>query len=194
LEEGVEKREGEVGGGLRAGPLGEREGRGKELSRGEGLGGESELAALGNMELRGERSDQGKTGETEKGKGEGQKGNADRLKKGRRKGREMGGPEKADKEGGSGKIKELEIPQKKVPERFLKPGEKGEKGIKGARFVTVELPEGQEPARPSGRSKSSRRRLRPKVPVSNVPLPPFKGADAARKKQQVPLEYRGLIR
>jgi hypothetical protein len=193
LEEGVE-RQGGQGGGLRTGPLGQREGQGKELSEGGGVGEESELAGFGSIELRGRRLDQGKTEEAEKRQGDGSKGDADRLKGGRKKGRETGGPEKAEMEGESAETKDPEIPRGKTPERFLKPGEEGEKGVKGARFVTVELPEGQEPARPSGSSKGRRRRLRPKVPVSNVPLPPFRGTDAAREEQRVPLEYRGLIR
>jgi len=194
LEEGVEKQAEQGGGGLKTSQFEEREGKGKEWGKGDGVGREGELDALGSRELQGGMSAQGKTEVTEKRKGEGQSSDADRLSGGIKKGREMGGSAKGEIEGGSAETKEREIPRGKAPERFLKPGEEGERGIKGARFVTVELPEGQEPARPSGSSKGRGRRLRPKVPVSNVPLPPFRGADAAREEQRVPLEYRGQIR
>lgn len=194
LEEGKKKREGQGGEGLKVSQLGEKEGKGKELSEGKGVEGRGGLAAWGGREQGGGKSARGETEETKKGKGEGRTGVGDRSRRERKKGREMGGSAKSEMEGGSPKSKEREIPRGKTPERYLQPGEKGEKGIKGARFVTVELPEGEEPALPSGLSKGSRRGLGRKVPVSNVPLPPFKGPDAAREKQFLPLEYRGLIR
>jgi hypothetical protein len=88
-----------------------------------------------------------------------------------------------------------EIPPAGPPaERFYKPGEDGYQGIKGAGYVTVQLPEelvaegkGGSNSGKAGKSASSQ------VPVSNVPLPRHI-PDAPAEKQQIPLEYRDLIR
>jgi hypothetical protein len=88
-----------------------------------------------------------------------------------------------------------EIPQAGPPaERFYKPGEEGYQGIKGAGYVTVQLPEelvaeGKGGSNPGKAGKAARSQ----VPVSNVPLPRHI-PDAAAEKQQIPLEYRDLIR
>jgi hypothetical protein len=81
-------------------------------------------------------------------------------------------------------------------ERYYQPGEQGKEGIKGAQYVTVQLPEevaadGSGSATTSKDAKASR--SRPKVPVSNIPLPPHL-PDAVAEKQRVPLEYRDLIK
>ena len=96
---------------------------------------------------------------------------------------------------GRGKVSE-EIPQGTPPaERFYKPGEGESQGIKGAGYVTVQLPEelaaegkggGQKRDSKGGKASSQ-------VPVSNVPLPKHV-PDAPAEKQQMPLEYRGIIR
>ena len=111
------------------------------------------------------------------------------------------GPESKTQGGGgqekTGKSRSEEIPQGPPPaERFHKPGEEGQGGIKGAGYVTVQLPEdlaadAQGQGSTSKESKSTK--ARPKVPVSNVPLPPHV-PDAPAEKQQLPLEYRGIIR
>jgi hypothetical protein len=97
---------------------------------------------------------------------------------------------------GRNKVSE-DIPQTPPPaERFNKPGEAGYQGIKGAEYVTVQLPEelaaegkggGQKKDGMSGKAANSQ------VPVSNVPLPKHV-PDAPSEKQQMPLEYRGIIR
>jgi hypothetical protein len=89
-----------------------------------------------------------------------------------------------------------EVPHGAPPaERFHKPGE-GDQGIKGMGYVTVQLPEelaaegkggGQKKLSKGGKSASSQ------VPVSNVPLPRHM-PDAPAERQQMPLEYRGIIR
>ncbi len=101
---------------------------------------------------------------------------------------------KGELEGRGDKSKGEEIPGGATPERFLQPGEQGEKGIKGARFVTVQLPEDKTEDSDAEGASGKRRKLLPKVPVSNVPLRQPDAPDAAPEKQPLPLEYRRLIR
>ena len=80
-------------------------------------------------------------------------------------------------------------------DRLYSSGE-GKQGLQGAGYVTVQLPEeiaadGKSESRPSKDSRGGRSRSQ--VPVSNVPLPP-QVSNAAAEKQQIPLEYRGMIR
>ena len=89
-----------------------------------------------------------------------------------------------------------EPPQNVAPgERLYKNGE-GKEGLKGARYVTVQLPE-DVAAEVKGESMTGKdskgNRVGAKVPVSNVPLPAHV-PNAAMEKQQLPLEYRGIIR
>lgn len=99
---------------------------------------------------------------------------------------------------GAGKDKSSEEPppQGTSPtDRFYKNGE-GKEGMKNAGYVTVQLPEeltadGKSESRATKDSKGNRGRNQ--VPVSNVPLPPSV-PNAASEKQQVPIEYRGMIR
>lgn len=87
-------------------------------------------------------------------------------------------------------------PQGVAPADRLYPSGEGKQGLQGAGYVTVQLPEeiaaeGKFESRPSKDSKGSRSRSQ--VPVSNVPLPAHI-PNAASEKQQLPLEYRGMIR
>lgn len=96
-----------------------------------------------------------------------------------------------------GRSRSEEIPQGAPPaERFYQPGEQAKEGVKGARYVTVQLPE-ELAADSKGEgaiSKASKEtRAYPKAPVSNAPLPAYV-PDAPTEKQQLPLEYRGIIR
>jgi hypothetical protein len=99
--------------------------------------------------------------------------------------------------GGKSKTSE-EIPRGAPPaERFNPAGEGGKEGIKGAGYVTVQLPE-ELAADAKGESTVKREggrdgKVRPKLPVSNVPLPAHL-PDAPTEKQPLPLEYRGMIR
>jgi hypothetical protein len=89
-----------------------------------------------------------------------------------------------------------EIPQAAPPaERFNKPGEGGYQGLKGADYVTVQLPEelSAEGKGSPGKDSKSGKMAASQVPVSNVPLPKHM-PDAPSEKQQMPLEYRGIIR
>jgi len=103
-----------------------------------------------------------------------------------------GGKEGAGKE----KSSEEPPPQGTSPaDRLYKNGE-GKEGVKNPGYVTVQLPE-ELTADGKGESRSAKDskggRARNQVPVSNVPLPPYV-PNAASEKQQVPIEYRGMIR
>jgi hypothetical protein len=108
----------------------------------------------------------------------------------------IGKSEGASKEG-AGKDKASEEPPQGAPpaERFYKAGE-GKDGIQGARYVTVQLPE-EVAADSKGTSRVTKEskgtRARPQVPLSNVPLPAHV-PNAPTEKQQLPIEYRGIIR
>ncbi len=101
-----------------------------------------------------------------------------------------------DERAGRSKASE-EIPQGGPPaERFFKPGEGEYEGIKGAGYVTVQLPEALAAEGKGGDNRGDLKRgraLGSQVPVSNVPLPKHL-PDAPAEKQQMPLEYRGIIR
>jgi len=80
-------------------------------------------------------------------------------------------------------------------DRFYKPGE-GKEGLGAKGYVTVQLPEdviadSKGEGRPTKESKNNRARTQ--VPVSNVPLPAHV-PNAPAEKQQVPIEYRGILR
>jgi hypothetical protein len=80
-------------------------------------------------------------------------------------------------------------------ERFYKPGE-GKEGLTGKGYVTVQLPE-EMVADSKGESRATKEsknaRGKSQVPVSNVPLPAHV-PNAPTEKQQMPIEYRGIIR
>lgn len=80
-------------------------------------------------------------------------------------------------------------------DRFYKAGE-GKEGLAGAGYVTVQLPEevvtdSKGESRVTKESKNNSTRTQ--VPVSNVPLPAHI-PNAPTEKQQMPIEYRGIIR
>jgi hypothetical protein len=80
-------------------------------------------------------------------------------------------------------------------DRFYKAGE-GKEGLAGAGYVTVQLPE-EVVADSKGESRvtkeSKNNSTRTQVPLSNVPLPAHI-PNAPTEKQQMPIEYRGIIR
>lgn len=192
LEEGLEKGREQGDGGLKTNLPQRGEGGGKESGKGSRGEGQGELSALGSKDLTGGQSNLGEKQEAKKRQGEKDQGRGDRP--GKEKGREMEGMAKGESEGKGGKSQGEEIPRGTAPaERFLQPGKQGEKGLKGARFVTVELPEEAEGSAPEG-GPGKRRELRPKVPVSNVPLRRPDSPEVSTEKQPLPLQYRGLIR
>ena len=103
---------------------------------------------------------------------------------------------KSGETGGKDKASE-EVPRGAPPaERFYQAGEKGKEGIKDARYVTVQLPDeitADSKGNPTSVRKARESKDRPKVPVSNVPLPAHI-PDAPTETQRMPLEYRGMIR
>ena len=99
---------------------------------------------------------------------------------------------------GAGKNQSSEEPPQGAPpaERFYKAGE-GKDGLKGAGYVTVQLPEdvvadGKAEGKAT-KEGSKGNRARPQLPVSNAPLPAHV-PNAPAEKQQMPIEYRGIIR
>jgi hypothetical protein len=127
----------------------------------------------------------------------------DKNQPGEEQGKEMkgktegGSEEKLGKSRLEGKGRSEENPQGAPPaERFTKPGEEGKGGLKGARYVSVQLPEelAAEGKKQSGATRERKEaKVRPNVPISNVPLPAHV-PDAPSEKQHLPLEYRGVIR
>ncbi len=100
----------------------------------------------------------------------------------------------ADRDGRS-KVTD-EIPQTAPPaDRFHKPGEGGYQGVKGAGYVTVQLPEEHAGTGTGGESRNSKsgKASSSQLPISNAPLPKHV-PDAPSEKQQMPLEYRSIIR
>jgi hypothetical protein len=98
---------------------------------------------------------------------------------------------------GAGKNQASEEPPTGAPpsERFYQAGE-GKDGVKNARYVKVQMPE-DVIADSKGESRSAKEskagRARSQVPVSNLPLPAHL-PNAPTEKQQMPIEYRGIIR
>ena len=82
----------------------------------------------------------------------------------------------------------------KTPERYRKPGAEGGKGIQGARFVIVELPEGEGSPTVSSRSGTRKKSSRTEVPIGGIDLPKPSWPGAAGEEQHMPLEYQELIR
>ncbi len=196
-----EKDSGQGGGGVQSNLSQEGQGQSKQT---QGSGGDSkgEFSAQQSKDMH-----QGKTAQRdskEQGKdkndqsqGEGKGNQPEPSKSDKDTGTEL----TAKTQGGSqeqlGRNRSEETPQGAPPaERFYKPGEEGKNGIKGAGYVTVQLPEelaadGKGEATASKQSKDPK--AYPKAPVSNVPLPAHV-PDAPTEKQQLPLEYRGIIR
>jgi hypothetical protein len=145
----------------------------------------------------GDPKEQGKEKNQQKA-GEGKGDHPDPGKADRDQTQGISGKTQGEREDKSGKNKGPEdIPQGAPPaERFNRPDEQGSGGIKGAGYVTVQLPEevaADSKGATSGSKDSKGNRVGPKLPVSNVPLPAHL-PDAPTEKQQVPLEYRGIIR
>jgi hypothetical protein len=190
------------GGGAQSNPSQEGQGEGKQS---QGGGGDSK------GELNAERSKDMQQGQGAQGdpKEQGQEKNQQSQRDG--KDNQPDPSNKSDKDtgkaltgktpGGSqeklGRSRSEEIPQgAPPPERFYQPGEQGKEGVKGARYVTVQLPE-ELAADSKGEGTigkpSKETNAYPKTPVSNAPLPAYV-PDAPTEKQQLPLEYRGIIR
>jgi hypothetical protein len=189
------------GGGIQSNLPQKGQGESKQ-SRGSGGDSEGEFKAQKGNDKQQGKSAQGDPKEEGKEKnqrnqGEGQGNQPDPSKTDNEGGKELAAKSPGGLGEKAGKSRSEEIPQGTPPaERFNKPGEKGKEGIKGARYVTVQLPEevaADSQGEGSTAQESKRVKARPKVPVSNVPLPAHVPGSPA-EKQQLPLEYRGIIR
>ena len=192
LEKGTQGQEkGEGGGGISTNLEQKGAGEGKE-SKGSGGQGQGEQTVMSQQERQDGKPMKPTKGE-EKGPSQGGKGQGESQKQDPNTKAENEGAQRGETEGKGGTTREGEVPSGPTPERFQQAGEQGEKGIRGAGYVTVELPESEITSSKSGRGET-KKAPRVNVPVSNLPLPPAPGPEGAREKQQVPLEYRGLIR
>jgi hypothetical protein len=198
---GSEETKADKGGGdMQSNLPQEGQDKGKE-SQGNGGDSKGEFNAQQSKDMQQGKAAQGDPKEQGKEKSQQNQGEGKSDQPNPNKSEQGTGPESKTQGGGgqekTGKSRSEEIPQGQPPaERFHKPGEEGQGGIKGAGYVTVQLPEdvaadAQGQGSTSKESKSTK--ARPKVPVSNVPLPPHV-PDAPAEKQQLPLEYRGIIR
>jgi hypothetical protein len=178
---------------------------------GQGEGKQSQGGSDSKGELNAERSkdmQQGQktqNGPQEQGKERNQQSQGDRKdnqpdpsnKSDKDTGKELTGKTPGGAQEKLGRSRSEEIPQSAPPaERFYKPGEQGKEGVKGARYVTVQLPEelaADSKGEGSVSKPSKETRAYPKTPVSNAPLPAYV-PEAPMEKQQLPLEYRGIIR
>jgi hypothetical protein len=188
-------------GGAQSKPSQQGQGEGKQ-SQG---GGDSigELNAEKSKEMQQGRSTQ--NGPPEQGKEKNQQSQGDRKdnqpdpsnKSDKDTGKELTGKTPNGAQEKLGRSRSEEIPQSAPPaERFYKPGEQDKEGVKGARYVTVQLPEelaADTKGEGSISKPSKETRAFPKTPVSNAPLPAHV-PEAPMEKQQLPLEYRGVIR
>jgi hypothetical protein len=180
-----------------------QQGRGEGKQSEGGGDGKGEINAQLNNEMQQGKTAQGNTKEQPKEKNAGSKSSTtgnqpDPNQPGKDQSKERVGKSEGGKDERMGRSKTSEeIPQGAPPaERYYKPGEGEHQGIKGAGYVTVELPEELAADGKGGsRNKQSKGGKAPssQVPVSNVPLPKHL-PDAPAEKQQMPLEYRGIIR
>ena len=189
-------------GGARSNPSQEEQGEGKQ-SQGGGGDSKGERNAERSKDMRqgqgarGDPKEQGKE-KNQQSQGDGKDSQPDPSNKSDKDaGKELTGKTPGGSQEKLGRSRSEEIPQGAPPaERFYQPGEQGKEEVKGARYVTVQLPE-ELAADSKGEgtiSKPSKEtRAYPKIPVSNAPLPAYV-PEAPTEKQQLPLEYRGIIR
>ena len=148
-------------------------------------------AAQGNPK---EKSDE----KNQQSPGEAKSDQRDPNQPGKEQNNEKAGKNQGAEKDGAGKNQSSEKPPQGAPpaERFYKAGE-GKEGIKGAGYVTVQLPEdvvadSKADGKPT-KAGGAGNRARSQVPVSNAPLPAHV-PNAPTEKQQMPIEYRGIIR
>jgi hypothetical protein len=129
--------------------------------------------------------------------GDGKSNQPDPSQPGKEQNKEKTDKNQGGSKEGAGRNQASEEPPQGAPpaDRFYKAGE-GKDGIKGARYVTVQLPEevaADSKGETMATKESKGNRVGAKVPVSNVPLPAHV-PNAPSEKQQLPIEYRGIIR
>ena len=197
-----QKDQNQGGGGVQSNLPQEGKGEGKP-NPGSGGDSQGELSAQLSKEMQQGKSAGGEPQEqasqkNQQRQGDGKSNQPDRQEPDRDRQKEPAGKNPSGQGEKSGKSKASEeIPQGGPPaDRFYQPGEQGNVGIKGAGYVTVQLPEeiaAGSKGTTSGTKESRSNSSRAKVPVSNVPLPAHVPG-APMEKQQMPLEYRGIIR
>jgi len=194
LEQGDDgSQEEKAGGGLKSN-LPEQGGDRRKAGQGGEGEGEAGVTLSDSKDPQGGKSAEKGTQEAGKRGAGKEQGLGDRPGKDKEKRSDIGGMAKGEVQGKGTKDQGEEIPRGATPDRFLQPGEQAEKGVKGARFVSVQLPE-EEAGGSMGEGRSGKGRgLRPKVPVSNVPLRRPDSPGVPSEKQPLPLEYRALIR
>ena len=200
--QGQQQEKGSGGIQTNAPQRGEGENQQNQSGSGEGKGDSS-------AQLSQDRMDEGKTAQAnpkEQGQNKNQAGEAKNQQKqpdpnqpSQDPSKDKAGKNQGDSKEGAGKQQAAEEPPPQggpQADRFYKPGE-GKEGLAGKKgYVTVQLPE-EVVADSKGESAISKdakgNRTRVTVPVSNVPLPAHV-PNAPTEKQQVPLEYRGILR
>jgi len=190
------------GGGIQSNLPQDGKGEGKQ-SEGEGSNSKGEQSARMSNDMKQGNSAQGNPKEKGDEKNQQSQGDAKSEQRepnqpGKERNNEKVGKNQGASKEGAGKNQSPEAPPQGAPpaERFYKAGE-GKEGIKGAGYVTVQLPEDVvadpnvegKPTKEGGTAK----RARAQLPVSNAPLPAHL-PNAAAEKQQMPIEYRGIIR
>lgn len=193
MAESMEKGQG-MGGGLNARQPRSKEGAGKELTERGGGGGSEDSTMGGKTKPGSENSVQARMEKSGKDRRDRDRGGKDQLRSADGIGGDKGAVSKAEAQGKGRKDGDEMVPRGEMPERYYKAGERAEKGIEGARFVIVELPEAEGTSEVSRAAKRGKGLRGPKVPVSNLPLPPRSRRDAPLEKQRIPLEYRGMLR
>jgi hypothetical protein len=189
------------GGNLQSNLPKDGQGEGKQ-SQGSGGEGKGESSAQSNKDMQQGKQTAGNPKEagqekTQMAQGDAKGNQPDPNQPGKEQNKDQPDKNQGCSKEGSGKNQSSEEPPQGAPpsERFYKTGE-GKEGLKGARYVTVQLPE-EVAAESKGESAANKEskggRARPQVPVSNAPLAAH-APNAPSEKQQMPIEYRGIIR
>jgi len=193
LAESMEKGQG-MGGGLDAKRPSGEEGEGKELAKRGDSEGSGDSTIEGKTKMGGKDSVQASMDKDGKGRGDRDPGGKDQRRRADGIGGDTGAVSKVEADGKERKGGQEKVTRGEHPERYYKADERGEKRVEGARFVIVELPEGEEASEVMGAAKRGKGLPGPKVPVSNIPLPSRSRRDGPVEKQGIPLEYRGMLR
>jgi len=198
-----QKQQQKGGGGIQSNVPQDGQGENKQSQGGSGESKGESSAQLGQ-----EKMDQGKSAQPnpkEQGQDKNQGGDAknnqnqpDPNQPSKDPSKEKTGKTEGGSKDGAGKQQaSAEPPPQGGPpaDRFYKSGE-GKEGLGPKGYVTVQLPEDivadtKGEGRPTKESKNNRARTQ--IPVSNVPLPAHV-PNAPTEKQQVPIEYRGILR
>jgi len=193
------------GGGIQSNMPQDGKGEGEKKSPGGGSDskGEQQSAQMSNdmkqgNSAQGNPKDKGEQ-KNQQSQGDAKSDQRDPNQPGKEQNNEKIGKNQGASKEGAGKNQSSEEPPQGAPpaERFYKAGEGKEGGLKGAGYVTVQLPEdvvadSKAEGKPTKEGRTGTR-ARAQLPVSNAPLPAHV-PNAPAEKQQMPIEYRGIIR